>query len=856
MTIRRNPKNLVVVSVCLLGAVCHISSAAPPKAPLPALTNTSVSIPWPELRRLLDAARPARDAPPVAHVFSAAEYTATVSGAGDHVTITARCDVNVLADKWALVPLGPAAAALRKVTVDGKPCPVVMRDKALHALLTGKPAGARKLQIEIEAKVTVSKGVSSFQLPLVPSPIVTVTTTVPRVGLEVRADGSAVKLAEKGGKTTAVSSHRGGAAAVISWRTRPARPRALPTRIYAETETLVRLDDALVRSTADVRLQIVHTAPAKVRLHVDPKDVVLSVTGDGVSGWQRADGAVDVSFEPGAAAERTVKVVTERDVPKAGGALALRAIKVDGAKRDRGTVAVAAGDGWEVRPANAGKDGADRIGVSELSSRLRKAGGAGLELAFRYREAPATVAMSVTRAKRLPARIYATTNTLATIDGGRIRCRAEVHYDIRHAGVDAFRVDLPAGVELLDVSAAALRQTQVVKEAGNRRTLVVDLKDIARGSCELRVMYEKRLTDAEKAPVIPILTHPAAVQDRGQVGIEVRGGLEVTAVAKGAERVDVKELSGALWHSARAPLLIGYSYAKPQAAIALSVTRHKDVDVLVAMSDVCEAATTVTPDGKGITKMMFVLRNNRKQFMTLRLPQGAEIWSAFVNDRPVTPVRTAGGDVLVPLVKSEEEDDEDDDDDDRTGQSYRARRDRRRREVPGGARPSRRDRIKKLRRLDDEPAADLKPYDVEIVFVVPKVKLADRGEMKLALPQCDIPTGHMAWAVFLPTRFRVVDAEGNFKEVAAFSLPFRHFADAEYARRFERKNLAKAQAELAQKMAEQLKQVRELAAKAKVQGVLPVRVEIPVTGQMSRFEKFLVVDETPEMTLTYRRKID
>ena len=103
----------------------------------------------------------------------------------------------------------------------------------------------------------------------------------------------------------------------------------------------------------------------------------------------------------------------------------------------------------------------------------------------------------------------------------------------------------------------------------------------------------------------------------------MRGGYEVVPAVTGAERVDVKELPQVLWGLARSPLLFGYRYdsgAMPK--VSLSLTRHRDLDVLVAMSDVCEVSTTYTPDGKSVTKMMFVVRNNLKPFMTLKMPDG------------------------------------------------------------------------------------------------------------------------------------------------------------------------------------------------------------------------------------------
>ena len=110
--------------------------------------------------------------------------------------------------------------------------------------------------------------------------------------------------------------------------------------------------------------------------------------------------------------------------------------------------------------------------------------------------------------------------------------------------------------------------------------------------------------------------------------------------------------------------------------------------------------------------------------------------------------------------------------------------------------------------------------------------------------------------MFLPTHLRVVDSTGNLKEVRNFTLPFRHFGDAAFARLAQAAALAQAeQAEQLKDMQHALEEMADLAQEAKAHGVLPVRVEIPFTGSIYRYEKFLVVNETPHVTLSYRRQI-
>ena len=85
------------------------------------------------------------------------------------------------------------------------------------------------------------------------------------------------------------------------------------------------------------------------------------------------------------------------------------------------------------------------------------------------------------------------------------------------------------------------------------------------------------------------------------------------------------------------------------------------------------------------------------------------------------------------------------------------------------------------------------------------------------------------------------------------TLPFRHFGDVAYARR---QNAEEAKAEDIQKAMQQSAQSSKLADRAKAPGVLPVRIEIPMIGEIHRFEKFLAVDEAPAVTLTYGRRVE
>jgi hypothetical protein len=844
---------IIVSALVVSGCFSAVSADEPTKdtspkapAPLPSLANTHVSIPWSELRELLDQRGGGRQSkPPVPLVFSPVTAEAIVDEG--RATTTFSGTVESLGDGWTLVPLGPEDAGVVSAEADGQPAPLVMHDKQVCTLLAEQRK--TKLSWVVESKVAEAATGNSLSLPLPGAPIVAVTARFAEPGLGVSSIAAVASRVDTDGKATVFTGrYRGGQTVSIQFREPQAAAR--PPRIYADVSAVALVDEGLVRIHHHLALDVLHSPAEDLRLGVDPDSTVLSVSGDAVGRWSEQgegdDREVLVDLVKPVLGKQSIVAVTELDSPAGEGDIALTAMELLDARRQQGFLAVATTGAMEVEPT---ETELPRVSVSQLPSSVRELAGRSPVLAYRYTKPPAGVTLHLTRPVAQPATQFVTTDTLVSVRPDGLCCRAQISYEILHAGVDTLRIGLPGDAELINISAPHLRTKSIVNER-KQRILVLDLSDLVRNDYSLVLEYRQRIKPDATSANVGLLTHPDAQLDRGSIGIEVRGSLEVSPTVENLERIDVKELPGQLWRRAASPVLVGYRYGAPEADLSLKITRHQDLDVLVAVSDICEASSVVTPDGKCVTKMMYIVRNNMKPFLTLKLPEGAQMWSALVDDRPVTPAVNAKGEVLIALRKSEEinEDDE---------ESYQAVREKRRSTRPGELErlEDRVERLEELEEMDDAPR-DLKPYDVEVVFVTPSIELGERGEFDARLPEVDIPVGHLAWAVFLPSHLRVVDAEGNLKEVSSFQLPFRHFGEDKM---FQQARAAEATQQVArarEALQEMAKAVDELAVSAKAEGVLPVRVEIPISGTIHRFEKFLVVDEQPKMNLLYRRKVD
>ena len=130
------------------------------------------------------------------------------------------------------------------------------------------------------------------------------------------------------------------------------------------------------------------------------------------------------------------------------------------------------------------------------------------------------------------------------------------------------------------------------------------------------------------------------------------GNLELSAGAvKGAAVVDVRTLPPSILGVTGTPVLLGFKYLGEDAAIALDVSEHEEVDVLVTLLDQAEATTMFTRDGRRLTRVAYQVRNNRRQFLRLDLPDGAELWSASVAGKTVQPAAGSDGRLMIPLVQ-------------------------------------------------------------------------------------------------------------------------------------------------------------------------------------------------------------
>jgi hypothetical protein len=417
---------------------------------------------------------------------------------------------------------------------------------------------------------------------------------------------------------------------------------------------------------------------------------------------------------------------------------------------------------------------------------------------FREVEAtlPSTGSLTVSWQREIPeaakqsSQVYAEVYSLVGISDGLMRTTTTVEHTILFAGKDKLEFGLPKGMTVVEVQGNGLRDWNHAKDG----KLEVLLNYAAEGSYALTVVMEKVVGSADGALEAPIIVPLGVERSKGWLGVESRGNLEIAAGdVKDATAVDVRSLPAAILGITEQPVLLGYKYLTNEATVPLSLSHHDDVDVLVTLLDETRARSMWTAEGRRLTSVNYRVRNNRKQFLRLSLPEDAELWSASVGGRAVQPASATDGRILVPLVRSQ---------------------------ASGGA---------------------LAAFDVEVVYVEngEPVGPSGRGTFMATLPTADVPSTYVAWTVYAPEKVRIGrrSYDGNLNHVDYLSNPIPE-EDMHY---IETVTPEVQQAAVAQ-----------TGDGALGEGAVPVPVSLPLQGKAVHFEKLLALDETLRVEFSFR----
>jgi len=394
--------------------------------------------------------------------------------------------------------------------------------------------------------------------------------------------------------------------------------------------------------------------------------------------------------------------------------------------------------------------------------------------------------------KKGPPKLYAQTQTLVAVGDGLVTCREKIVYSIVHAGVRELSLNVPTGVNILDVRCSYLHDWRA-----EGQTLKLQLEREVKGIHYVDLTYEKAAAEAGGTVDTPVISTADTERERGFVAVIALANVEISGTPKdGASAVDSSTLPPELLGLTPQPVLLAYRYVGNKFAVPLQITKHEDVKVLVTIVDAATFTVMQTPDGRRITSVVYDVRNNRNQFLRVKMPgdpKDCEIWSVSVSGRSARPAVDKAGMTLIPLIRS-------------TGQHLTA-------------------------------------FPVEIIYVEKGVKppAGGKGKIRIDLPKCTQPIMHLMCNLYLPKVGRYKSFAGPLKVVEDFKQLRTQALEGRQVR------IRRAEKQAAQIQSAVDEQLRRTARP----GVTPIKVNLPTSGTKFKLQKILVLDEDLWIELDY-----
>lgn len=438
------------------------------------------------------------------------------------------------------------------------------------------------------------------------------------------------------------------------------------------------------------------------RLRLPEGLVPINLVGDQVADWEFHPNqrALTVTLTRGYIGKTKLHLFAERRFEPDTGEVPLGGVTVLDAEHSRGHLGIGTDANLELLPT--ATRAVVPIDIKDAPPLVKTL--ANLRLAYRWSGKDWGMTLSI---RKLIPRIEAETETALLFSTGHLLALTDVSWHIAKATVDELLVVLPTGAFNSRVTGRYIQSQELTE-----RTWQVRLSEPVMGDYRMRVTYEQlpdRTTGGINYTGIRL---PQAARQGGTIGtyladpqVEVTvGELQNALRADVAPSADVNSSS----------FLGGYSYSEAQRSIAFLMKGHELERGVLLSAENYSIATVVKERGHATSYMNCRLTNAGAQFFRMQLPEGATLWGAYIEDKPVKPNKLPKGDILLPLL-----------------------------EAPRG-----------------------RPFNLGVIWSAPVKKMGAGSSLSLTAPSLALPAQAVDWDIYLPRNYQVLSTGGNMRLAA------------------------------------------------------------------------------------------
>ncbi len=300
------------------------------------------------------------------------------------------------------------------------------------------------------------------------------------------------------------------------------------------------------------------------------------------------------------------------------------------------------------------------------------------------------------------------------LEGGAVEGSALLRWQVSRGSVDAVRFRLDGRAEELQVEGEGVLGT-----SRSGQTVTVRLARPVSGVLALRVRYRARLGEAGGDLPAP---WPESAETQGYATLLLgEEALVVPSPGGGVEPVPARALPDWAQGLAEGTPLATFRMHGTDPQLGARVVRWEPIEGPPTVIDEARYEVATADQGRVVLRARYQVRNDRRQFLRLSLPDDLTLFSATVAGRAVQVSRDEQGRLLIPLEKSV------------------------------------------------ETLSGLVSFPVDLSFFGRSARWEQRGERALATPAVDAPIAYARWELVLPPGYGAGEVESALTQVPAWS---------------------------------------------------------------------------------------
>lgn len=478
----------------------------------------------------------------------------------------------------------------------------------------------------------------------------------------------------------------------FGWR-HPGRPGAVTAAVEALAPRVTALvgnrvglkpEGIDVRATAQVTVERAGVFGVVFDLPADLEVTDVALEGAELDDWGRqvVDGqpALRVTFRDRLLGTATVTVAGRRAlaVPEEEGkeaTLEVPILRLRAADHVRGYLAVHADPALDRREVETSRKGLTVLetgaaGVIEPPALPDPS----LPLGARFEHREGAVAYALVL-KRKAATVQGFVETRLTLEPDRSRIELKLRWLVQFRGVDTFRFRGPldlakrvhvdpgpqqAGMDLLDPVPEDKPEGAPESWTPTRGTWTLRLSAPRQGWVEVPMVVDDKpetalAAGAAREVALPVFV-PMGADGKPLSNLTLHAAVQrdpllevATSQVEKGEEIDPRELEGRTG-LLRPDTFLAFRSYDPEHVVRLTLTKHEYEPVAQVVVSHTHLNTVVPPEGEATTEAFLVVRNNDRQFLEVRLPEGASLIAVNVDGKPESPRRGEDGSVRIPLL--------------------------------------------------------------------------------------------------------------------------------------------------------------------------------------------------------------